>query len=241
MLTGQIMPIAAIGEAVKDSGARFLVDGALALGHVPVDVQALGCDYYAANFHKWSGGMPGTGVFYVRKGLAAEIPPLFGNAEAAEDGHIVSQMHSDEVRKFERGGRYDDSAVLALSEVVDLHARIGPERLRERLHDLSHRWTSRAERLPGFRAAASPDPAMSGSLVTWELQGRDSAAIARHLGLKKKVLLGTTDAFTGLFGDPKAKPRGLILTNTAMFTSEKEVDRFASLLEEVARSDLERS
>lgn len=233
MLSGQIMPVREIAGEARRRGARTLVDGALAVGHVPVRVRDLGCDYYAGNFHKWTGGMPGTGLLYVRSGLAAELPPLFGTAEAGPDGRILSSMAAADVSKFERGGRYEAANLLALSEALALQERIGPERLRDRLHALSRRWTGRAERLEGFRMAVSPEAGMSAGLVTWEIEGRDAGALARHLGRQRHVLMGMTDPVMAIFGIPEGRPRALILTNTAMFTSEAEVDRFAALLEEV--------
>jgi isopenicillin-N epimerase len=66
-LCGHVLPIPAIAREVHRRGARLLVDGALALGHVPTDVKTMDADYYAAAFHKWMSGPMATGVFYVRK------------------------------------------------------------------------------------------------------------------------------------------------------------------------------
>ena len=63
VLTGQIMPVRPIADVVHARGAHLLVDGVLGLGHIPTDVTAMDCDFYAAGFHKWGCGPRATAVF----------------------------------------------------------------------------------------------------------------------------------------------------------------------------------
>ena len=81
VLLGQINPVRAIADLVHSKGAKLLVDGVLALGHIPTDVRAMDCDFYAAGFHKFACGPRATAVFYVCPGLvgpAAVSFRLFG-------------------------------------------------------------------------------------------------------------------------------------------------------------------
>jgi cysteine desulfurase/selenocysteine lyase len=75
-VTGAIQPAAEIGQLVKQHGARFLVDAAQSLGHLPIDVDALHADLLAAPGHKGLLGPLGTGVLYVRPGLENEMQPI---------------------------------------------------------------------------------------------------------------------------------------------------------------------
>jgi len=68
-VTGAIQPVAAIGQAAKAAGVRYLIDGAQALGGMPVDVKALGCDLYAFPGHKSLLGPQGTGGLYIAPGI----------------------------------------------------------------------------------------------------------------------------------------------------------------------------
>ena len=68
-VTGAIQPVAAIGQVARAAGARYLIDGAQALGGMPVDVKALGCDLYAFPGHKSLLGPQGTGGLYIAPGL----------------------------------------------------------------------------------------------------------------------------------------------------------------------------
>ena len=67
-VTGAIQPVAAIGEAMQRHGVRYLIDGAQAVGHIPVDVKALRCNLYAFPGHKGLLGPQGTGGLYIAPG-----------------------------------------------------------------------------------------------------------------------------------------------------------------------------
>lgn len=73
-VTGAIQPVAAIGQLARAKGIRYLIDGAQALGAMPVDVKALGCDLYAFPGHKSLLGPQGTGGVYVAPGI--DLMPL---------------------------------------------------------------------------------------------------------------------------------------------------------------------
>lgn len=68
-VTGAIQPVAAVGSLAREHGVQYLIDGAQALGGIPVDVQALRCDLYAFPGHKSLLGPQGTGGLYIRPGL----------------------------------------------------------------------------------------------------------------------------------------------------------------------------
>lgn len=86
-LTGAIQPVAAIGQIARRCGVRFLVDGAQALGAMPVDVNALNCDLYAFPGHKSLLGPQGTGGLYIRPGIILN-PLREGGTGSASDSLI---------------------------------------------------------------------------------------------------------------------------------------------------------
>ena len=75
--TGAILPLAPIAEAAHRVGALVVVDGAQSVGAIPVDVRALGVDFYAAPGQKWLCGPEGTGALYVRRECLSELAPTF--------------------------------------------------------------------------------------------------------------------------------------------------------------------
>jgi selenocysteine lyase/cysteine desulfurase len=74
--TGHRMPVREIAALARSKGAICVVDGAQALGQIPVDVRALGCHAYAATGHKWLMGPKGTGVLYLSRDAGEAIQPV---------------------------------------------------------------------------------------------------------------------------------------------------------------------
>lgn len=87
-VTGAIQPVAAIGQVAKGAGVRYLVDGAQALGGMPVNVEALGCDLYAFPGHKSLLGPQGTGGLYIAPGV--RLSPL-REGGTGTDSHSLAQ------------------------------------------------------------------------------------------------------------------------------------------------------
>ena len=98
-VTGTIQPVAAIGQVAKQCGARYLIDGAQALGAMPVDVQALSCEMYAFPGHKSLLGPQGTGGLYIAPGVRL-LPLREGGTGSSSD----SMLQPDELpERYESG------------------------------------------------------------------------------------------------------------------------------------------
>ena len=87
-VTGAIQPVAAIGQVARAAGVRYLIDGAQALGGMPVDVKALSCDLYAFPGHKSLLGPQGTGGLYIAPGI--RLNPL-REGGTGTDSHSLLQ------------------------------------------------------------------------------------------------------------------------------------------------------
>lgn len=235
-LSGQILPVRAIAERVHARGARLLVDGVLALGQIPTDVEAMDCDFYAAGFHKLACGPRATAVFYVRPDLVAALPPLFGAVEEDRQRGLVPQWRSPSPQKFEVTGAHPAAHFYALGEALDFLSAIGLERIRARFFALTRRWAERVRKLPAFRTPVAVHPDHCAGLMSWELTGRDSGELAKELDARHQILTGLTERYTGFFGIPEDRPRSLLITNVALFTAPTEVDRLADAIEQLARS-----
>ena len=159
-------------QGLAASGAPVLLDGAQGLGAVPVDVGALGCEYYAASGQKWLCGPIGSGYLYVRRDLVEDLAPL-----APGYGSLTDPVRALELPLRDGAGRFDSGlppshhlawALAALDTLeeagFDAVLRRGPE-LAARLADLL------AER--GLTVA----PRGQSTLVSWEAR-RPSGGVA---------------------------------------------------------------
>lgn len=98
-VTGAIQPVAAIGQLARENGIRYLIDGAQALGCMPVNVRALGCDLYAFPGHKSLLGPQGTGGLYIRPG--AELRTLREGGTGSSSDSMLQPKEQPE--RYESG------------------------------------------------------------------------------------------------------------------------------------------
>ena len=177
---GTVAPIAAIARAAHAVGAVVLVDGAQAVAHLPVDVGALGCDFYAWSGHKLY-GPTGTGVLWGRRALLAAMPPWQGGGEMVAAVDEQGAHFRDPPHRFEAGtpniaGVIGLGAAVRWWRAIDHGARIAHER---RLHA---RLVAGLRELPGVQVLGAPDAAV----VAFTVDGvhpHDVATILDHDGV----------------------------------------------------------
>jgi cysteine desulfurase/selenocysteine lyase len=101
-VTGTVVDVAAICAAARDRGVPVLVDGSQGAVHMPVDVQAMGCDFYAVTGHKLY-GPSGSGAIYIRKERQAEMRPFLGGGDMIREVTRDMVTWNDPPMKFEAG------------------------------------------------------------------------------------------------------------------------------------------
>lgn len=99
---GSVLPVAAIARLAHAAGAQVLVDGCQAVAHRPVDVQALGADYYVFSAHKMY-GPTGIGVLWARRELLAKLPPYQGGGEMIASVSFEKTTFREAPHRFEAG------------------------------------------------------------------------------------------------------------------------------------------
>jgi cysteine desulfurase/selenocysteine lyase len=145
---GTIVPVERIVQAAHSCGALVLIDGAQAVAHAPIDVRALGCDFYAFSGHKLY-GPTGIGVLYGREELLEEMPPWQGGGEMIRTVSFERSTYNELPWKFE-AGTPNISGAVGLAAAMDYLESLGLEALAAHERDLLARATAAIERLPGI-------------------------------------------------------------------------------------------
>ncbi len=101
-VTGTVVDVASICHAARARGVATLVDGSQAAVHMPVDVAAMGCDFYAITGHKLY-GPSGSGAIYIRAERMAEMRPFLGGGDMIRDVTRDAITYNDPPMKFEAG------------------------------------------------------------------------------------------------------------------------------------------
>ena len=99
---GTVVDIAAIVAGAKEQGVAVLVDGSQAAVHMPLDLDALGADFYAVTGHKLY-GPSGSGAVHIRKERLAEMQPFMGGGDMIREVHKDGILYADPPMKFEAG------------------------------------------------------------------------------------------------------------------------------------------
>ena len=101
-VTGTVVDVAAICQAARAKGVPVLVDGSQSAVHMPVDVQAMGCDFFAITGHKLY-GPSGSGAIYIRAERMAEMRPFLGGGDMIREVTREAVTYNDPPMKFEAG------------------------------------------------------------------------------------------------------------------------------------------
>ena len=126
---GTINPVREMVEKAHAAGALVLLDGAQAVPHVPVDVQAIGADFYAFSGHKML-GPTGSGALWARRELLEAMPPFMAGGDMIREVHLRRSEWNDIPWKFE-AGTPDIAAGIGLGAAAEYLGQLGMERVRD--------------------------------------------------------------------------------------------------------------
>jgi cysteine desulfurase / selenocysteine lyase len=165
---GTINPVREMVDMAHEAGALVLVDGAQAVPHQPVDVQALGCDFYVFSGHK-ALAPPGSGALWARMELLQEMPPFMAGGEMILEVHLRRTVFNRVPYKFE-AGTPDIAAAIGLGAAVDYLEGLGMESVRAHERELTE-YALRVlpERVPSIRFYGPLDVDARAGIVTFNL------------------------------------------------------------------------
>jgi cysteine desulfurase / selenocysteine lyase len=182
---GTINPVREMTEMAHAAGALVLVDGAQAVPHVPVDVQALGCDFYAFSGHKMLGPM-GSGALWARRELLEAMPPFLAGGEMIREVHLRRSEFNDIPWKFEAGTPAVGDAI-GLGVAAEYLEAIGMADVREHERELvAYALGALGRGVPGIELYGPLDPDLRGGVIPFNLPGihpHDVAQVLDRFGI----------------------------------------------------------
>ncbi len=146
---GTISPVADIVARARRVGALTLVDGAQAVPHMPIDIPALGCDFYVFSGHKML-GPTGIGVLYGRRPVLEALEPARGGSEMIKEVWVDRATWNDLPWRFEPGTPPIAEAV-GLDSAIEYLDKLGLERVREHTHALAVQAATQLAAIPRVR------------------------------------------------------------------------------------------
>jgi cysteine desulfurase/selenocysteine lyase len=146
---GSVQPVEEIVRLAHAVGAKVLLDGAQAAPHLPVDVSAIGCDFYAFSGHKLY-GPTGAGVLWGRRELLEEMEPYQGGGDMIRSVTFEKTIYADVPAKLE-AGTPDIAGVIGLGAAIDYVTALGREAIAKNEQELLAYGTEALSAVPGLR------------------------------------------------------------------------------------------
>ncbi|MCA9530774.1 MAG: cysteine desulfurase [Myxococcales bacterium] len=146
---GTVLPLRPIIDAAHDAGALVLVDGAQGAPHVGVDVQALGCDFYALSGHKLY-GPTGAGALFGKRALLEEMPPYQGGGDMILSVTFEETLYAEVPHKFE-AGTPNIAGVIGMGAAIEYLEALGVQAAEAHEAALLAYGTEVLEAIPGVR------------------------------------------------------------------------------------------
>jgi cysteine desulfurase/selenocysteine lyase len=182
---GTINPVREMVEAAHEVGALVLIDGAQAVPHVPVDVQALGADFYAFSGHKMLAPM-GSGALWGRRELLDAMPPFLAGGEMIREVHLRRSEFNEVPWKFEAGTPAVADAI-GLGAAAEYLMGLGMDAVRDHERDLvSYALEALPREVPGIAVYGPLDADRRGGVVPFNLPGihpHDVAQVLDRFGI----------------------------------------------------------
>ncbi len=146
---GTINPVKNIVDAAHQYGAVVLLDGAQAVSHLEIDVQALDCDFYVFSGHKLY-GPTGTGILYAKRALLEAMPPYQGGGEMIKEVTFKKSTYNELPYKFE-AGTPNIGDIAALKYAMDYVSNLGKAKIAAHENELLEHANTLLSVIPGFK------------------------------------------------------------------------------------------
>jgi cysteine desulfurase/selenocysteine lyase len=226
---GTVNPVREIARECRKRGIPLLVDGSQAVPHRAVDVQALGCDFYAFTGHKML-APTGTGVLWARREHLAAMPPFFGGGEMIREVRFDGTTFAEPPHKFE-AGTPNIAGFVGMGAAIDYYQSLGIEAIHAWEQQLLAYATERLRDIPGLRIigeAAEKEP-----VISFLLDGAQATDLATLLDLEGVAVRSghhCAHPLMQFFGVPST-----LRASLAFYNTREEIDAFVVALLKVRK------
>lgn len=216
---GTVNPIRRIAEAAHRYGAVVLADGAQAVPHLPIDVQALGCDYYVFSGHKMY-APTGIGVLWGRGDLLRELPVYQGGGEMIDRVSFLGTTYADIPFRFEAGTPNIEGAI-GLGAAIDFLDGVGMERIAAHERKLMSYLQDTMRGIEGIEIYGK-DPEKSGAF-SFNIRGAhpsDVGTLLDNQGVAVRTGHHCAQPLMDRYGIP-----GTVRASLALYNTREDIDR----------------
>ena len=218
---GLVNPAHAVGKVAKRRGVPYLLDACQAVGQMPVDVEAIGCDMLAATGRKFLRGPRGTGFLYMRRDLVEQTEPAMIDMFGAEWRGGEQYLLRPDARRFETW-ESDYAARAGLGAAIDYALALGLDRIERRSRSLAARLRAGLAVINGVTTYdIGAEPA---AIVTFTVEGREASDIAAALEMQSINVSVSRPTSTPIDSTKRCLP-ALLRASPHYYNTHVEIDR----------------
>ncbi len=227
---GLVNPVAEIGKVAREAKIPYLLDACQAVGQMPVDVEAIGCDLLTGTGRKYLRGPRGTGFLYVRRDLLKGLEPPFLDLHAARWVAPDRYEIRPDARRFENW-ETNCAGKVGLGVAVDYALSFGLDAIEERVTALSASLRERLGEIP--RVTVHDLGARKCGIVTLTVAGIPPEEVQRRLAAERMNTSVTSIGATRLDMERRGL-ESLLRASVHYYNTQDEVERFAAAVERIA-------
>jgi selenocysteine lyase/cysteine desulfurase len=228
--SGLVQDVEAVGSMCRARDILYLVDGCQSVGQMPVDMTAMGCDFFSATSRKYLRGPRGAGFLYVSdRVLESGLEPLFPDMRGAD--WIADDLYqpAPDARRFETW-EFAYALVLGTGAAAAYANAVGIEPIRDRAWSLA---AELRERLPTIRGCAVLDRGPTlGATVTATFSGHDPAALVEELR-RRGINTSSQTRIDAVIDYDEKGVDGALRMSPHYFNDRADLDTLLDALEEV--------
>jgi cysteine desulfurase / selenocysteine lyase len=226
---GTVNPVREICREARRRGIVTVVDGSQAVPHQPVDIAAIGCDFYAFTGHKLC-GPTGTGALWARREHLQAMPPFLGGGEMIREVRFEGTTFNDPPHRFE-AGTPNIAGFVGLGAAIDYVSGIGMEAIAAREQQLLGYARERLATVPGLRVIG--EAAHKAAILSFLIDGAHAHDLATLLDLEGIAVRSghhCAHPLMQFYGVPATCRASLAFWNT-----EAEIDALVAAIAKVRR------
>jgi cysteine desulfurase/selenocysteine lyase len=229
---GTIVPVERIAEIAKRKGTMVLIDGAQAAPHLKVDVEAIGCDFYAGSGHKMC-GPSGTGFLYISNRVSDRVKPLMLGGGSATDVDFDKITYTEGPGIFE-AGTPNIAGGIGLGSAVDYVEEIGMDKIRKHELELTGYLIEKLKGFTNLTIYGPKDPEKRTGVVSFNVENIPAHRVAILVDEIGGIAIRSGNHCAFLLTHKILKqPFGTARVSFYFYNTLEEVDTFTEILKDV--------
>ena len=226
---GLVNPAAEVGKVARDAGILYLLDACQGVGHIPIDVEAIGCDVLSATGRKFLRGPRATGFLYVRESVMEKIiPPLL-------DQHAANLISPGKYKMVADAKRYENweqyfAGKAALGVAIDYAMEWGLDSIRDRIFSLADHLRAQLSEIDGIELTDQGQ--VKCGIVTYRASQVDPYKIKSEMN-KRKININVSDGSGTLVSFQQRNIESVVRTSLHYFNTENEIQTYIGALKEI--------